>query len=123
MDGEQIRRVFINLFVNAVDAIEDNGIIEISTRLNMQTKRLKIEFSDNGVGILPGDRDKLFLPHFTTKKRGTGLGLAIVHRIIADHNGIIQVRDNAPKGTVFVIDLPTSTSTTINPTAKIAHRI
>lgn len=106
IDEEQIRRVFINLFVNAVDAIGENGIIEISTRLNTQSKRVKIDFSDNGIGIASTDRDKLFLPYFTTKKRGTGLGLAIVHRIIADHNGTIQVRDNYPKGTVFVIELP-----------------
>lgn len=117
MDGEQIRRVFINLFVNAMDAIEENGVIEITTRISLQTKRVRIDFSDNGSGILPGDRDKLFLPHFTTKKRGTGLGLAIVHRIIADHNGSIQVRDNSPKGTVFVIELPTVTS---NPASKTA---
>lgn len=117
IDGEQMRRVFTNLFVNAVDAIDGNGVIGINTRFNAQTKRVKIEFSDNGIGIPPADRDKLFLPHFTTKKRGTGLGLAIVHRIIADHNGIIQVRDNYPKGTVFIIELPvTPTAFNVTPT-------
>jgi signal transduction histidine kinase len=69
-------------------------------------KLVRIEFSDDGSGISPAHRDKLFLPHFTTKKRGTGLGLAIVNRIIIDHNGTIQAKDNYPKGTVFVIDLP-----------------
>ena len=69
-------------------------------------KHVRIEFSDDGTGISATDREKLFLPHFTTKKRGTGLGLAIVNRIIIDHNGSIRVKDNSPKGTVFVIDLP-----------------
>jgi len=110
IDPDQIRRVFINLFENALDAMEEDGIIEISTHWNMQTKIVKIEFSDNGMGISSDDRDKLFLPHFTTKKRGTGLGLAIVNRIIIDHNGTIQVRESEPKGTVFVIELPESSA-------------
>ncbi|MBT3514642.1 MAG: HAMP domain-containing protein [Nitrospina sp.] len=106
LDPEQIRRVFINLFENAIDALDKRGLIQISTRI-MQTKKLvRVEFSDDGSGIIPADRDKLFLPHFTTKKRGTGLGLAIVNRIIIDHNGSIRVKDNHPRGTVFIIDLP-----------------
>ena len=108
IDPEQIRRVFINLFENATDAIDDGGAIQISTRILQKEKLVRIEFSDDGSGITPADREKLFLPHFTTKKRGTGLGLAIVNRIIIDHNGSIQARDNHPKGTVFVIDLPYS---------------
>ena len=106
LDPEQIRRVFINLFENAIDALDKRGLIQIRTRI-MQTEQLvRIEFSDDGSGIIPADRDKLFLPHFTTKKRGTGLGLAIVNRIIIDHNGSIRVKDNHPRGTVFIIDLP-----------------
>ncbi len=108
IDPEQIRRVFINLFENATDAIDDGGVIQISTRVLQKEKLVRIEFSDDGTGISLADREKLFLPHFTTKKRGTGLGLAIVNRIIIDHNGSIQVRDNHPKGTVFVMDLPYS---------------
>ena len=108
IDPEQIRRVFINLFENATDAIEDGGAILISTRVLQKEKLVRIEFSDDGSGISPVDRDKLFLPHFTTKKRGTGLGLAIVNRIIIDHNGTIKSKDNHPQGTVFVIDLPYS---------------
>ena len=115
IDPDQIRRVFINLFENALDAIEDDGIIEIITHWNMQTKIVRIEFSDNGVGISSDDRDKLFLPHFTTKKRGTGLGLAIVNRIIIDHNGTIQVRESEPKGTMFVIELPESSAASATP--------
>jgi len=108
VDPEQMRRVFINLFENAIDALEENGQITITTCLNTQDKLVRIEFSDNGVGIIPENLNKLFLPHFTTKKRGTGLGLAIVNRIIVDHNGTIQVKDNSPKGTRFIIELPYS---------------
>ncbi|MFP6637532.1 MAG: ATP-binding protein [Nitrospinaceae bacterium] len=108
IDPEQIRRVFINLFENTTDAIANGGKIQISTRIIQKEKLVRIEFSDDGVGINPADRDKLFLPHFSTKKRGTGLGLAIINRIIVDHNGTIQVKDNYPKGTTFIIDLPYS---------------
>jgi len=108
VDAEQMRRVFINLFENALDAVDENGEISITTRLDQQEKQIHIEFSDNGSGIAPEDMNKLFRPHFTTKKRGSGLGLAIVNRIIVDHNGAIQVRQNSPKGSRFVIDLPYS---------------
>ncbi|PIQ98735.1 MAG: PAS domain-containing sensor histidine kinase [Nitrospinae bacterium CG11_big_fil_rev_8_21_14_0_20_45_15] len=106
LDSEQIRRVFINLFENAIDAIDGEGSITISTQLKPDSSTVQIEFSDTGQGISPKDRDKLFLPHFTTKKRGTGLGLAIVTRIVADHGGEIRVKDNPPQGTTFIIELP-----------------
>jgi two-component system nitrogen regulation sensor histidine kinase NtrY len=112
IDPEQIRRVFINLFDNALDALDTNGQITINTYLEPQNKRVKIDFSDNGMGISPPDREKLFLPHFTTKKRGTGLGLAIVTRIINDHRGAIQVRSNEPKGSIFTLDFPDPSATT-----------
>ncbi len=110
LDSDQIRRVFINLFDNALDALMDEGTITISTLIQPDTGRVRIEFSDDGTGIQPQDREKLFLPHFTTKKRGTGLGLAIVSRIILDHSGLIQVRDNHPRGTTFIIELPASSA-------------
>ena len=112
IDPEQIRRVFINLFDNALDALDPDGLIEITTYWDPENRRVKIDFSDNGKGIHPPDRDKLFLPHFTTKKRGTGLGLAIVTRIINDHKGIIQVRSNEPKGTIFTLEFPDPSATT-----------
>ena len=111
IDPEQIRRVLINLFENATDAIDEGGAIQITTKILDEKKWVRIEFSDNGAGISSADREKLFLPHFTTKKRGTGLGLAIVNRIIIDHNGIIKVQDNYPKGTTFIIELPYSQTT------------
>ncbi|UCD12015.1 MAG: HAMP domain-containing protein [Nitrospinaceae bacterium] len=106
LDTEQIRRVFINLFENAVDAVGESGRIAITTRLHPEKHLAEIEFSDNGSGVSAADMNKLFLPHFTTKKRGTGLGLAIVNRIIVDHEGSIQVRGNQPRGTVFTLTLP-----------------
>ena len=106
----------------ALDALDPGGLIEISTHWDHQTKRVKIDFSDNGMGIDPSDRDKLFLPHFTTKKRGTGLGLAIVTRIINDHNGVIQVRANEPKGTIFTLEFPDPSSTTyVGPSKTAQH--
>ncbi len=117
IDPEQIRRVLINLFENATDAIDKGGIIQIKTKILKGNKLVRIEFSDNGAGISAVDREKLFLPHFTTKKRGTGLGLAIVNRIVIDHNGTIKAQGNYPKGTTFIIDLPYSqTPQTINNT-------
>ncbi|MFQ5443440.1 MAG: PAS domain-containing sensor histidine kinase, partial [Nitrospinales bacterium] len=110
IDSEQMRRVFINLFENAKAAIPSKGEIQITTRLHSPSNMVKIEFSDNGVGVPPEDREKLFLPHFTTKKRGTGLGLAIVNRIIVDHNGTIHIRENPPRGTIFTIELPYSST-------------
>ena len=108
IDPEQIRRVLINLFENSTDALDEGGTIQIKTKVLDGKKIVRIEFSDNGVGISSADREKLFLPHFTTKRRGTGLGLAIVNRIIIDHNGTINVQDNHPRGTKFIIDLPYS---------------
>ncbi len=62
--------------------------------------------SDDGPGISPEDKDRLFVPHFSTKKRGSGLGLAIVSRIVQEHHGTIRVEENAPRGARFVVELP-----------------
>jgi two-component system nitrogen regulation sensor histidine kinase NtrY len=67
---------------------------------------VRIEVIDNGRGISPENKARLFEPYFSTKKQGTGLGLAIVSTIITDHNGFIRVKDNTPKGTKFIIELP-----------------
>jgi nitrogen-specific signal transduction histidine kinase len=66
----------------------------------------RLEIADNGPGISAADRDKLFMPYYSTKQRGSGLGLAIVRRIIVEHGGSIEVHDNRPAGTRFVIELP-----------------
>jgi two-component system nitrogen regulation sensor histidine kinase NtrY len=106
VDPEQIRRALVNLLDNAVEAMAGHGKVTIEARREGTSGGLRLEVSDDGPGIRPEDRDRLFLPYFSTKKRGTGLGLAIVHRIITDHAGRIHVEDNLPQGARFVIDLP-----------------
>ena len=103
MDPEQIHRAVGNLLKNAVEAT-DAGEIRVSAR--RAPHRVVIEVSDPGRGVPDSDKDKLFLPYFSTKGRGTGLGLAIVHRIVRDHDGQIHVHDNQPRGTRFEIELP-----------------
>jgi two-component system nitrogen regulation sensor histidine kinase NtrY len=104
LDAEQIKRVLINLLDNALEATEPPGSVAvIATKSNGS---LQILVEDSGRGIPPDEKGKLFLPHFSTKRRGTGLGLAIVHRIVSDHRGSIRADDNHPRGTVFTITLP-----------------
>lgn len=106
VDAEQLRRVFINLFDNAIDAMNKKGKIQIRTRYDRQKGRVRIEVADIGPGISFKDKEKLFLPHFSTKKKGMGLGLAIVNQIIIEHNGSIDVDANIPRGAKFIIQLP-----------------
>ncbi len=109
VDREQMKRVIINLLDNAVAAVDGDGLIEIEVKYNPSLQMVTLEVRDNGCGIPDEDKPKLFEPYFSTKKAGTGLGLAIVNTIISDHNGYIRVRDNHPKGTRFIIDLPLRT--------------
>jgi two-component system nitrogen regulation sensor histidine kinase NtrY len=113
IDAEQIRRVIINLVDNAVEALRSSGAgnghrgrIGVETQRDRANGVARIVVSDNGPGIPPSDRDKLFMPYYSTKRRGSGLGLAIVRRIIAEHGGSIEAGDNAPSGTRFTIELP-----------------
>jgi two-component system nitrogen regulation sensor histidine kinase NtrY len=106
LDPEQIRRVVINLVDNAIEAMERRGAIVVETELDRSNNIARIMVSDNGPGIPPAEREKLFLPYYSTKRRGSGLGLAIVRRIIAEHGGSIEVGDNTPRGTRFTIELP-----------------
>ncbi len=106
LDREQVKRAVINLLENAVSAVNGDGRIDISTSYNASLKMAIFSVSDNGVGIPPEDKPRLFEPYFSTKKSGTGLGLAIVSTIIADHSGYIRVKDNTPRGTTFIVELP-----------------
>ena len=108
VDPELIRRVLINVIDNAIEATSGKGHILVATRYDATTQMVRVEVSDDGPGIPPADREKLFMPYYSTKKRGSGLGLAIVSRIVAEHHGRIWVEDNTPKGTRFVIELPLS---------------
>jgi two-component system nitrogen regulation sensor histidine kinase NtrY len=104
VDPDQIKRALINLIDNALAACGASG--EIVVRLCRRPDGVTIEVADTGHGVPRPDRDRLFLPDFTTKGRATGLGLAIVSRIVADHNGSIRVEDNRPRGARFIIELP-----------------
>jgi two-component system, NtrC family, nitrogen regulation sensor histidine kinase NtrY len=106
LDGEQIRRVVINLVDNAVEAINRDGHIVVEAELDKANHLVHVVVSDDGPGIPLSEREKLFLPYYSTKGRGSGLGLAIVRRIIAEHGGSIDVGENAPHGTRFTIELP-----------------
>jgi two-component system, NtrC family, nitrogen regulation sensor histidine kinase NtrY len=106
LDAEQIRRVIINLVDNAIEAMERRGQIVVETQLDASNSVVRVVVADDGPGIPAGEREKLFLPYYSTKRRGSGLGLAIVRRIIAEHGGSIEVGDNTPRGTRFTIELP-----------------
>jgi PAS domain S-box-containing protein len=107
-DSEMLRRVIVNLIDNAAEAMEASSIrdLELTTRFHAAHDSVEITVADSGYGISPEDKDKLFLPHFSTKDRGTGLGLAIASRVIAEHHGLIHAEDNVPAGARFVIELP-----------------
>jgi two-component system nitrogen regulation sensor histidine kinase NtrY len=107
-DPELMRRVVANLIDNAAEAMEGSTIrqLRVATRAESEGDAVVIEVADSGHGISPQDKEKLFLPHFSTKERGTGLGLAIASRIVAEHNGTIRVEDNLPAGTKFLIRFP-----------------
>ncbi len=105
LDPDQMKRVLVNLLDNAVEALGGRGTVTIEARRD-PSGSVRLEVADDGPGIREEDRDRLFLPYFSTKKKGTGLGLAIVHRIVTDHHGRIRVEDNKPRGARFVIELP-----------------
>ena len=107
-DGELLRRVIVNLIDNAAESMEGSSVKELllCTRFNSDRETIEIIVADSGHGISPEDKDRLFLPHFSTKDRGTGLGLAIASRIMAEHHGSIRVEDNYPIGAKFILQLP-----------------
>ncbi len=105
-DPVQIKRVLINLLDNAVTVLADGGEIKIEICLNEKDQVVQMLVRDDGPGISDQVRQRLFEPYFSTRKSGTGLGLAIANTIITEHNGIIEVHENAPSGTVFTVELP-----------------
>ena len=106
LDRDQVKRVLINLLDNAVAAVGEKGEIKIATSYSPSSGMALLEVADDGCGLAPEVRARIFEPYFSTKKDGTGLGLAIVSAIVADHRGHIRVRPNEPKGTRFIIELP-----------------
>lgn len=114
LDPEQIRGVLINVLNNAVGAVSSvvepnrNPEVHVSLSFDRRARRAALEVADNGPGISPADKNRIFEPYFTTKRGGTGLGLAIVSSVISEHQGEIRVFDNHPTGAKFVITLPQS---------------
>ena len=122
IDVDQMKQVFWNLLINAIQAMSNGGEIRIELEQQNGTfgemrfpfpftqqrgkEWLKISISDSGSGISSQEKDKIFEPFFTTKETGTGLGLSIVHKIIENHNGVIKVNSEVGKGSTFTIFLP-----------------
>ena len=122
IDPDQIQRVVVNLVDNAVAALDDtrsgtgsSGVIRVETQHDATNSVARVIVSDNGPGIGDADREKLFLPYFSTKGRGSGLGLAIVRRIVIEHGGSIEVTDNTPSGTRFTVELPCAPESSSDP--------
>jgi len=117
-DDCQLEQVFVNLFLNAIEATGDNGTLTVATELLPLTPpefelprpidqpHVRIIVADTGIGIEPDHLDRMFEPFFTTKTNGTGLGLPITRRIVQEHNGLITVQSEPNKGTTFSILLP-----------------
>jgi two-component system NtrC family sensor kinase len=108
IDAAQIERVFINMIINAAEAMEGSGYLNISTRYNPKKDGIEIAFSDTGPGISQENLKKIFDPFFTTKDvgHGTGLGLAISYGIVSGHGGTISVDSQEGRGTTFIVELP-----------------
>jgi two-component system nitrogen regulation sensor histidine kinase NtrY len=106
LDRDQMKRVLINLLDNAVAAVNEKGDIRLATVYDRERAVVCLEVADNGCGLDPDIKSKIFEPYFSTKKNGTGLGLTIVSQIVEDHSGYIRVRPNEPIGTRFTIELP-----------------
>ncbi|MBU0462087.1 MAG: PAS domain-containing protein [Proteobacteria bacterium] len=107
-DGDRMNQVLLNLYINAIEALDDKGILEIQVQDAVMDEQIEIRVKDNGQGIDEASLDLIFDPYFTTRPRGTGLGLSIVHRIIENLDASIRVESKKGKGTCFIINLPVS---------------
>ena len=103
-DANQLSQVFVNLILNAIDAMPDNGTLTVKSFI--RDSLIAIQFQDTGTGIRKEDIGKIFDPFYTTKEKGTGLGLAVSYNIIKKMNGLLTVESEAGKGTTFTIMLP-----------------
>ena len=108
LDREAMKRVFLNIFLNAAEVLADreDGRVEAVLYARARKGRVYVEIRDNGPGIKPEEQARMFEPYYSTKRGGTGLGLTIVKSIVSDHHGHIRIKSNEPSGTVFVIELP-----------------
>jgi len=106
IDQDRFNQVLLNLYLNAVEAMEDGGVLSVALSREDDTQKVRITVSDTGAGIKKEDMVHIFDPYFTTKQSGTGLGLAIVHKIIESHKGEVKVESEHGKGTIVTIILP-----------------
>ena len=108
VDPKQIQQVFLNLFLNAVQAMQQGGVLTVQSALAEQdgAETVRVRVTDTGQGIPPQILEKIFTPFFTTKAQGTGLGLAISHRLIEQQGGRLSVESEDGKGTTFTVELP-----------------
>jgi two-component system, NtrC family, nitrogen regulation sensor histidine kinase NtrY len=120
LDPLQMRRVFVNLLDNALEALAGEPVPELRIRCELarDATMARLTISDTGRGIAPEDQARVFTPYFSTHKTGTGLGLAISSRIVADHGGYIAVEPNSPKGTRFIIELPVCQESSLSMTSQ-----
>ncbi|MEJ2492404.1 MAG: ATP-binding protein, partial [Desulfuromonadales bacterium] len=104
-DSSQLQQIFLNILLNAIDAIETEGTITVQTAIE-ENDRIRIEIIDTGKGMSEASLEKIFSPFFTTKSKGNGLGLSICKRLIEQHHGTIEVTSQPDQGTRFTITLP-----------------
>jgi two-component system, NtrC family, sensor histidine kinase AtoS len=114
-DPMQLKQVFMNLLLNAVDAMPEGGTLVLKTSFNEAARAVAVAVSDSGKGIEPSVRDKIFQPFFTTKAKGTGLGLAISKRLIEEHGGTITIESSKGAGATFRISLPSDSGKRTQP--------
>ena len=119
LDENQIEQVLINILLNALHAVEADGVITIESHVDSDKGRIRIEIADNGCGISEENTKKVFEPFFSTKSNGTGLGLAVSYGIIQNHRGDIWFFSEPGKGTRFVIDIPVSAKTASTKNGKV----
>jgi signal transduction histidine kinase len=125
-DAEQLRQVFLNLGINAVQAMAPGGgTLTVSTRRRMARRDpgvfVEVIFADTGPGIARDQLKNLFIPFFTTKEKGTGLGLPISQRIVSHHGGTIEVRTAPGRGSQFIVVLPVADETSVTSTGSISR--
>ena len=113
-DDAQLQQAFMNLLINALEAMGTNGVLTVGTETAKDEgggRQLRVNIQDTGVGIAPEHLGRMFEPFFTTKRNGTGLGLAISHRIVLEHRGLIHVQSDPGKGSRFSLSLPAFAAT------------
>jgi two-component system sensor histidine kinase HydH len=106
LDPDRMSQVLLNLYLNALEAMTNKGVLTVAARLDPDNRQLVVTVSDNGAGIAAEDLAHVFDPYFTTKSTGTGLGLAIAHNIVETAGGQISIESEIHQGTTIAISWP-----------------